>query len=471
MVIGFFGDTLLLIISPRVGAQERRRHMKRLAFFVLVLLALRRVAADTGPFDTSGKGLTSGNAAKFCTLARNLQTLGEAARDAAAVSAQRAKALVTVAPHLAALSECEGENSTAFDAAARAQERAARMAVLAAETAGQAWRVSGQLDSFLDLMASSTTKEGGSATSCLTGETDQTLAFHTNRDTRDKLLGKLEGCELHATGLFANATELNEEELDKTLQEISGVLANLAAIGQGEVTVDTAVVGSAEGCPTFSKGTAGNGGGIFAGYTIAGIWTHTTTAHTPTATIKYDEHGRRLIEDTKKKTDTLRALIADEWPSSIEDDQAHDTATNTETMSWKKVCASHLARGNLCDPKSTTRTLKQLSEQLARCTREKEEGAQGTKTEGTPRGRASTDKAQNSENTAYTNRGRRVTNRAQPGQRRTKQEEEKCTAEGMKWDTQSHTCTREQAAWTGTGTWLLTVLAGTLATASEMNEE
>ncbi|CCD19284.1 hypothetical protein, conserved in T. vivax [Trypanosoma vivax Y486] len=470
MVIGFFGDTLLLIISPRVGAQERRRHMKRLAFFVLVLSALRRVAADTGPFDTNGKGLTTGNAAKFCTLARNLQALGEAARDAAAVSAQRAKALGTVAPHLAALSECEGENSTAFEDAARAQAKAARIAVLAAETAGQAWRVSGQLDSFLDLMASSTTKEGASATSCLTGETGQTLAFHTNAGTRNTLLGQLGNCKLHDTGLFAAAEEPDEEELDKTLQRISGVLANLAAIGQGEVSVGTAVVGTAEGCPTFSKGAA-TGGGIFAGYTIAGIWTHTTSAATPTATIKYDTHGKRIIVDTKKKTDTLRALIAEEWPSSIEDDQAHDKETNTAKMSWKAVCKSHMARGNLCDPKRTTRTLKQLSEQLARCTREKEEGAQGTKTEGTPGDRASTDKAQNSE-----------THRTPPAAEGTptglsqasdarKQEEEKCTAEGMKWDTQSRTCTREQAAWTGTGTWLLSVLAGTLATASEMNEE
>ncbi|KAH8617506.1 hypothetical protein ERJ75_000370500 [Trypanosoma vivax] len=471
MVIGFFGDTLLLIISPRVGAQERRRHMKRLAFFVLVLSALRRVAADTGPFDTSGKGLTSGSAAKFCTLARNLQELGEAARDAAAVSAQRAKALGEVAPHLAALSKCEGENSTAFEDAARAQAKAARIAVLAAETAGQAWRVSGQLDSFLDLMASSTTKEGASATSCLTGQSGQTLAFHTNRGTRATLLKRLDGCELHGTGLFANATEPDEEQLGKKLQRVGSVLTNLAGIGQDQVSVGTAVVGSTEGCPTFSKGHASNGGAIFAGYTIAGIWTHTTTAHTPTATIKYDEHGRRLIEDMQKKTNTLRALIADEWPSTMKADQGHDKATNTATMSWKKVCKSNLARGNLCDPKSTTRTLKHIREQLERCEREKEEGPQRRRTDGTPRDRASADKAQNSETQRTPPAAEGTPTGLSQASDARQQEEEKCTAEGMKWDTQSRTCSREQAAWTGTGKWLLTVLAGTLATVSGMNGE
>ncbi|CCD18492.1 hypothetical protein, conserved in T. vivax [Trypanosoma vivax Y486] len=320
-------------------------------------------------------------------------------------------------------------------------------------------------------MASSTTKEGASATSCLTGQTGQTLGFHTNAGTRDTLLGQLGNCKLHDTGLFAAGEEPDEEELDKTLKDISGVLANLGGIGKEDVTVGTAVVGTAEGCPTFSKGAASNGGGIFAGYTIAGIWTHTTSAATPTATIKYDTHGKRIIEDTKKKTDTLRALIADEWPSSIEDNQAHDKETNTATMSWKKVCKSHMARGNMCDAKSTTRTLKQLSEQLERCTREKEEGPQGTKTEGTPRDRASTDKAQNSE----TQRTPTAAEGSPTGLSQAKdarnQEEEKCTAEGMKWDTQSRTCTREQAAWTGTGTWLLSVLAGTLATVSGMNGE
>ncbi|CCD19691.1 hypothetical protein, conserved in T. vivax [Trypanosoma vivax Y486] len=320
-------------------------------------------------------------------------------------------------------------------------------------------------------MASSTTKEGASATSCLTGERGQELGFHSNRGTRDELLGRLGGCELHDTGLFANATEANEEELDKKLKAISGVLANLAGIGKAEVTVDTAVVGSTEGCPTFSKGHATNGGGIFAGYTIAGIWTHTTSATTPKATIKYDEHGSTLIEDMQKKTNTLRALIADEWPSTIRDDQGRDKATNTATMSWKKVCTTHIARGNMCDARRTTRTLKQLSEQLERCTREKEEGAQGTRTEGTPGGRASTDKAQNSETQRTPTAAEGSPTGLSQASDARKQEEEKCTAEGMKWDTQSRTCTREQAAWTGTGTWLLTVLAGTLATASEMNEE
>ncbi|KAH8607026.1 hypothetical protein ERJ75_001465100 [Trypanosoma vivax] len=443
--------------------------MKRLAFFVLVLSALRRVAADTGPFDTNGKGLTTGNAAKFCTLARNLQALGEAARDAAAVSAQRAKALGTVAPHLAALSECEGENSTAFEDAARAQAKAARIAVLAAETAGQAWRVSGQLDSFLDLMASSTTKEGASATSCLTGRAAKHSHFTPTREhaTHCSVSSEAASCTTQACSQpLRNQTNRNWTRSYRNKRRSRQPGGHRTGPGQRRHCSRR----QHRGMPNLQQRPPArrrhlrrlhNSWHLDAHYQRDHAHSHNKIRHTrETNHWRHKEKNRHLA-----RTHRGRMAIKHRGRPSARQGNQHRNDVMEEGVQVAHGTREHVRR------KSTTRTLKQLSEQLERCTREKEEGAQGTKTEGTPRDRASTDKAQNSE-----------THRTPPAAEGTptglsqasdarKQEEEKCTAEGMKWDTQSRTCTREQAAWTGTGTWLLSVLAGTLATASEMNEE